>query len=61
YLDRSRTLYDLDMATDLGDSMSQIADIQMQRARNDFQIQLTHARIKALTGELMTAPEQDKE
>ncbi|MBT2988911.1 MAG: TolC family protein [Candidatus Thiodiazotropha sp. (ex Ctena orbiculata)] len=61
YLDRSRTLYDLDMATDLGDSMSQIADIQMQRARNDFQIQLTHARIKALTGELLTAPDPNKE
>ncbi|MEW8505996.1 MAG: TolC family protein [Candidatus Thiodiazotropha sp.] len=56
YLDRSRTLYDLDMATDLGDSMTQIADIQLQRARNEFQIQLTHARLKALTGELLTAP-----
>ncbi|MGD8913208.1 MAG: TolC family protein, partial [Candidatus Thiodiazotropha sp.] len=57
YLDRSRTLYDLDMATDLGDSMSQIADIQLQRAKNEFQIQLTHARIKALTGELLTPAE----
>ncbi|MEW8026199.1 MAG: TolC family protein [Candidatus Thiodiazotropha sp.] len=57
YLDRSRTLYELDMATDLGDSMSQIADIHLQRAKNDFQIHLTHARIKALTGDLLTSSE----
>ncbi len=60
FLDRSRTLYELDMAADLGDSMSQIADIQMQRAKNLYQIQLTLARIKALTGELLTPPEYDK-
>ena len=32
YLDRSRTLYELDMQTDLGDSMSKIADMQWQKA-----------------------------
>ena len=53
YLDRSRTLYDLDMATDLGDSMTQIADIQFERARNTYQMQLTQARLKALTGGLL--------
>ncbi|MEW8127203.1 MAG: transporter, partial [Candidatus Thiodiazotropha endolucinida] len=61
YLDRSRTLYELDMAADLGDSMSQIADIQLQRARNDYQIHLTHARIKALTGDLLRSPENKNE
>ncbi|WP_316366249.1 TolC family protein [Candidatus Thiodiazotropha sp. CDECU1] len=61
YLDRSRTLYELDMAADLGDSMSQIADVQLQRARNDYQIQLTHARIKALTGDLLSSPEHKNE
>jgi outer membrane protein TolC len=55
YLDRSRTLYEMDMAADLGDSMTQIADIQLQRAKNSYQIQLTHARIQALTGELMAS------
>jgi outer membrane protein TolC len=60
FLDRSRTLYELDMAADLGDSMSKIADIQMQRAKNLYQIQLTLARIKALTGELLTPPEYKK-
>jgi outer membrane protein TolC len=53
YLDRSRTLYDLDLASDLGDSMTQIADIQFQRAKNTYQMQLALARLKALTGGLL--------
>jgi outer membrane protein TolC len=53
YLDRSRTLYEMDMAADLGDSMTQIADLQLQQAKNSFQIELTRARIQALTGELL--------
>lgn len=51
YLDRSRTLYDLDMQTDLGDSMSQIADIQWRKAQNRFDSLLLLARLKALAGE----------
>jgi outer membrane protein TolC len=53
YLDRSRTLYELDMQTDLGDSMSQIADIQWQRAKNKYAMLLQQARLKALAGELL--------
>jgi outer membrane protein TolC len=53
YLDRSRTLYELDMQTDLGDSMSQIADIQWQRAKNQYAVLLQQARLKALAGELL--------
>jgi outer membrane protein TolC len=53
YLDRSRTLYDMDQTTDLGDSMTQIADIQFKRAKNAYQMQLVQAQLKALTwGEL---------
>jgi outer membrane protein TolC len=51
YLDRSRTLYDLDMQTDLGDSMSKIADIQWRKAQNKFDSLLLLARLKALAGE----------
>ena len=51
YLDRSRTLYELDMQTDLGDSMSKIADIQWQKAQNKFDSLLLMARLKALAGE----------
>jgi outer membrane protein TolC len=53
YLDRSRTLYDLDLASDLGDSMTQIADILFKRAQNTYQMQLALARLKALTGGLL--------
>ncbi len=52
-LDRSRTLYELDMQTDLGDSMTQIADIQWQKAKNKYQILLQQARLKALAGDLV--------
>jgi hypothetical protein len=41
------------MQTDLGDSMSQIADIQWQRAKNSYALQLLDARLKALAGDLM--------
>lgn len=58
YLDRSRTLYDLDLSTDLGDSMTQIAAIQFQRAKNNYQMQLTLAHLKALTGGLVEQEEQ---
>ncbi len=52
-LDRSRTLYELDMQTDLGDSMSQIADIQWRKAQNRYDTLLLQARLKALAGELL--------
>jgi outer membrane protein TolC len=53
YLDRSRTLYELDLSSDLGDSMTQIADNQFQQAKNNYQIQLALAHLKALTGGLL--------
>ncbi|MES9941956.1 MAG: TolC family protein [Candidatus Thiodiazotropha sp. 6PLUC2] len=57
YLDRSRTLYDLDLSSDLGDSMTQIAAIQYQSAKNSYQIQLVLAHLKALTGGLLDQEE----
>jgi hypothetical protein len=53
YLERSRSLYDLEFASDLGDSMTQIADLHLQQAENDLQIRLTRARLEALTGTLL--------
>jgi outer membrane protein TolC len=53
YLDRSRALYEMDMTADLGDSMTQIADLQLQQAKNSFQIELTRVHIQALTGDLL--------
>ncbi len=53
YLERSRTLYDLEVARDLGDSMAQIADLHFQRAQNEFQIRLLSAKLEALAGTLL--------
>jgi outer membrane protein TolC len=60
YLERSRTLYDLEIASDLGDSMSQIADLHLQRAANDLQIRLTRAKLDALAGSLLPGEETKK-
>jgi outer membrane protein TolC len=60
YLERSRTLYDLEVTTDLGDSMTQIADLQLQQAANDLQIRLTRAKLDALTGVLLPDPAATK-
>lgn len=57
YLDRSRTLYEMDMQTDLGDSMGKIADIQWQRAQNRYDTLLLQARLKALAGRLIQPEE----
>jgi outer membrane protein TolC len=57
YLERSRTRYDLEIASDLGDSMTQIADLHLQQAANDLQIRLTRARLEALTGTLLPVDE----
>jgi outer membrane protein TolC len=53
YLERSRSLYDLEVASDLGDSMVRIADLHLQQAENDFQIRLLRARLDALAGKLL--------
>jgi outer membrane protein TolC len=58
-LDRSRTLYDLDMQADLGDSMTQIADIQWRMAQNRYDRLILQARLKALSGSLL--PEGERE
>lgn len=52
-LDRSRTLYDLEVSTDLGDSMVRISDWRLQQAETDFEIALAQARLDALAGVLL--------
>lgn len=51
--ERSRALYDLEAASDLGDSMVQIADLYLMQAENDFQSRLLQARLNALAGSLI--------
>ncbi len=54
YLDRSRALYDLEVSTDLGDSMTLTSDHRWLEARARFDTALAWARLDALTGSLLT-------
>lgn len=53
YLDRSRALYELELSTDLGDSMTLISDHRLMQARAEFDTALAWARLDALTGGLI--------
>ena len=61
YLDRSRTLYELERSSDLGDAMVQTSAVKLELARIRFQWLLNRERLKALSGELLNgSPEQGK-
>jgi len=53
FLERSRSLYDLEVESDLGDAMLRIADLSLQQAETRFQRYLLHARLEALAGRLI--------
>lgn len=50
YADRSRSLYNLEIKTDLGDAMTRLTEAQWQAAKVDYELVLTWAEIDALTG-----------
>ena len=50
YLDRSRALYQLELRTDLGDSMVRLSEARLRRAETRYQLALSWARLDALTG-----------
>ena len=50
YLDRSRALYEMEVKTDLGDSMVQISDARLRMARTKFNTALALAKLNALMG-----------
>ncbi len=61
YLDRSRTLYELERRSDLGDAMVQTSAVKLELARIRFQWLLNRERLRALSGELLNgSPEQGK-
>ena len=53
YLDRSRALYELEVKTDLGDAMTRITEVRVERMRALFDWAINEARIKALMGSLL--------
>lgn len=55
YLDRSRTLYDMEARADIGDAMVRMTEAQLAMAQTDFQMAMTWGRLRALSGELIGA------
>ena len=51
YMDRSRALYDLEVKTDLGDSMIQISEAHFKTAKQQFEMALLLAQLTLLAGE----------
>jgi outer membrane protein TolC len=51
YLDRARTLYEMEVKADLGDAMVQQTDAILKSAQTDFQLTLAWMELKALTGD----------
>ena len=56
YLDRSRALYELNAATDLGDAMVQVTDARLRSADTDYRLAQAWARLQALSGALVAQP-----
>ncbi|WP_456373078.1 TolC family protein [Thiolapillus sp.] len=60
YLDRSRTLYELERTSDLGDAMVQISAVKLELARIHFQWLLNQERLRALSGKLLNGPDEQR-
>lgn len=61
YLDRSRALYEMEVKTDLGDSMVQISDARLKIAKTKYNTALTWARLDALLGNEVYAVKENKQ
>lgn len=60
YLDRSRTLYELERVSDLGDAMVQTSTIRLELAKVYYQWLLNKAQLKALSGKLLQEDSQER-
>ena len=49
-LERSRGLYEMEMKSNLGTSMSETSDARLRARRNEYQLALSFARLEALLG-----------
>jgi outer membrane protein TolC len=56
YLDRSRALYELEVQTDLGDSMTQWSAAMLFAAQAEFELALAWERLALLTGQPAFSP-----
>ncbi len=60
YLDRSRALYEMEVKTDLGDSMVKVSEARLKLAKAKFNTALTWARLEALLGNEVYPGEEKK-
>jgi outer membrane protein TolC len=61
YLDRSRALYEMEVKTDLGDSMVEVSEARLKVARTKFNTALAWARLEALLGNVVYPVEEKKQ
>ncbi len=59
YLDRNRTLYEMEVASDFGDATVRAAELDLQKGRAQFQWMLTVAKLNALRGALSPPQHRD--
>ncbi|WP_456445392.1 TolC family protein [Thiolapillus sp.] len=60
YLDRSRTLYELERTSDLGDAMVQTTAVKLELARIHYQWLLNQARLQAFFGKLLDGQDHEE-
>jgi outer membrane protein TolC len=60
YLDRSRTLYEMEVRTDLGDAMVKMSAVRLEHAKALFNGLMAQARLEALTGHLINDKTQEE-
>jgi outer membrane protein TolC len=60
YLDRSRTLYEMEVRADLGDAMVQMSSVRLERAKVLLNGLMAQARLTALTGHLIKQKTQEE-
>ena len=60
YLDQSRTLYEMEVQSDLGDSMVQITEAKLQKAEVEYQLALEWAKLQALMGQQVNVLQEQK-
>ncbi|RDH81290.1 MAG: hypothetical protein DIZ80_14395 [endosymbiont of Galathealinum brachiosum] len=51
-LDKSRALYEMEVATNLGNSMVAISEIQYKQAKNNFELALAKMQLRLLSGDV---------
>ncbi len=62
YLDRSRTLYEMEVSSDLGDAMVVSSQARLRQAEIEYRLLLNWARLNALRGRpLFAAASREQE